>query len=309
MRGGLFLYHIGVNRNLFLRKVAAAVVGAMMAAAPLASAQPGLSLGSVAPAVWGTPPAGAQQIVTFGDSFTAIGPVVPGNGEHTEQGYQLKPTCKKDTRNWPHAAAEATNKTLADWSCNGTGGMAPLLELPAVVEESILAGNIGPGTERVVIMYGGLDTFQWVDVATSMANAQNIAPSAMQGVYAAIKNRVAQAAPDAEVVIAGYPEMASNDRVCLINPIPDQPAELPAPGAGLVQDHLRNAARHAAEANGLRFIDTLELTRGHGTCAPKPEDRWVVGMYDPAVPTNLTNHPSINGSGEIGRIIGQELYR
>ncbi|WP_160318507.1 GDSL-type esterase/lipase family protein [Corynebacterium oculi] len=298
-----------MKKNLFVRKAAAVALGIVMASAPLATAQPAMSLGSAVPAVWGTPPEGAQQIVTFGDSFTAIGPIAPGNGEHTENGYQLKPTCKKDTRNWPHSAAQATNKSLADWSCNGTGGMMPLVELPAVVEEAILAGNIGPGTERVVIMYGGLDTFQWVDVAASIANAQNLAPSMMQGVYATIKNRVAQAAPDAEVVIAGYPEMAADDRLCLINPVPDQPAALPAPGADLIQDHLRNAARHAAEANGLRFIDTLELTRRHGTCAPKPEDRWVVGMYDPAVPTNLTNHPSINGSMEIGKIIGQELYR
>ncbi|MBC3186806.1 hypothetical protein H7347_09550 [Corynebacterium sp. zg-331] len=59
----------------------------------------------------------------------------------------------------------------------------------------------------------------------------------------------------------------------------------------------------------MRSIDTLEFTRGHGTCAAKPEDRWVVGIYDPAVATNLTNHPSINGSMEIGKIIGQEPYR
>ncbi|MCZ9308225.1 GDSL-type esterase/lipase family protein [Corynebacterium uberis] len=301
-----------MSKKPFMQRALAVAASAMVACGALAApaiAQPTFSLGSVLPGVWGTPPAGAQQMVTFGDSFSAIGPMVPGNGAHTEKGYQIKPTCKKDTRNWPHSAAQTAGKTLADWSCNGTGGMVPLGELPAVVAESILAGNIGPGTEKVVIMYGGLDAFNWLDVASSMANAQAIAPSMMQGVYANIKMQVAQAAPGAEVVIAGYPEIADNDRICMVAMIPDQPTPTVVPGAEAVQQHLRNAGRHAAEANGLRFIDTLELTRGHGTCAKQPQDRWVVGSQDPAVPTNLGNHPSINGSIEIGKIIGTELYR
>lgn len=277
--------------------------------APAVPAPPAITPGSVAPWLYGTPPAGAQQIVTFGDSFTAIGKIGAPMDEFTERGYQLKPTCKKDTRNWPHAAAQEADKTLADWSCNGTGGMGPLVELPTVVAEAIAAGNIGPGTEKVVISYGGLDVFQWVDVATAAANVSALTPSMMQGVYAGIKQQVAVAAPGAEVVIAGYPEFASGDQLCLFNDIPDQPTPIAAPGATLVQDNLRNAQKHAAQAAGLRFIDVLEATRGRGTCAQQPEDRWTVGINDPAVATNLTMHPSLHGATEVGKIIGTELYK
>lgn len=96
-----------------------------MAVVSLAAEQLAVSLGSAAPAVWGTSPVGAQQIVTFGDSFIAIGSIAPGGDEHTEQSYQIRPTCKKDTRNWRLYSAEvlpaAANKRyenprVQEWS-------------------------------------------------------------------------------------------------------------------------------------------------------------------------------------------------
>ncbi|QDZ42244.1 GDSL-type esterase/lipase family protein [Corynebacterium sp. sy039] len=311
-----------MNKSSFLRKAsslgAAALVGfgLTLSSAPVVSANPApqLPVPSVSQLAGmlpnsSTPPAGAQQIVTFGDSFTATGGTVPGQAPQTEKGYQFKPTCAKDVRNWPHSAAAAAGKSLADWSCNGTGGMIPIFEVQAYVEQAIAAGNIGPGTEKVVFMYGGMDAVQWVDVAAGLQAAGNIPESEFTRMYGAIKNRIAQAAPGAQVVVAAYPEFVTNDKLCLVNPDPHNPIPLPAPGGDQIQNGLRNSLKHAAQVNGLQFIDTLELTRGHGTCNPDPNQRYVAGTFDPGAPSTMPAHPTVVGGIEIGKIIAKELYR
>ncbi|MBP3088853.1 esterase [Corynebacterium sp. sy017] len=310
-----------MNKSSFLRKAsslgAAALVGfgLTLSSAPVVSANPApqLPVPSVSQLAGmlpnsSTPPAGAQQIVTFGDSFTAAGGTALGEAPQLENGYQFKPTCAKDKRNWPHSAAAAAGKSLADWSCNGTGGMIPLFEVQAYVEQAIAAGNIGPGTEKVVFMYGGLDPIQWVDAAAGLQAAGNIPESEFTRMYGAIKNRVAQAAPGAQVVVASYPELVTDDKLCAVNGL-NQTIPVPAPGGNRIENGLRDSIKHAAQVNGLQFIDVLELTRGHGTCNPDPAQRFVTGMVDTDAPHTMPMHPTVVGGIEIGKIIAKELYR
>jgi hypothetical protein len=72
---------------------------------------------------------GPKQLVTFGDSFTAI---AGKNGSRGEEPGQLPWTfnCSTDMDNWPKVAARQANVSLGDWSCNGMGG-APLVQLVA----------------------------------------------------------------------------------------------------------------------------------------------------------------------------------
>ena len=247
---------------------------------------------------------GAKQIVTFGDSFTA------NAGKGGPRGLQpgqtpLVANCATDMENWPKVAAGQLNKTLGDWSCNGTGSIPG--QLLAYLEAAIQYGDIAEGTEKVVLMYGGMDYLQWADVAGQMiARPDANAPGFMKATIQRFSDRVKQVAPNAQVVLASYPEYATNDQLCLVN-TPGRTNPIPAPGATQVQEAFRNSIKTAAEANGAGFIDVYAQTIGHGTCNPNDAERYVAGFVDPAMGP-MTNHPTVAGEHAMGRIIAAELY-
>ena len=131
-----------------------------------AVAQPALPEIPAIPGVPNLNPAqstGAKQVVTFGDSFTANAGKSGPRGLEAGQS-PVVANCATDMENWPKIAAEQAGKSLGDWSCNGMGG-APVVQLVGYVEAAIMHGDIAPGTQDVVFMYGGMDALQWVDVA------------------------------------------------------------------------------------------------------------------------------------------------
>lgn len=246
---------------------------------------------------------GAKQIVAFGDSFTA------NAGKGGPRGLQASPypwtvNCATDMENWPKLVGERTGKTVGDWSCNGTGGM-PVVQLMAYVESAILHGDIAPGTEKVVLMYGGMDALQWVDTAgTLTATLNDESMTVFRQLVAWVRDRVGQVAPGAEVVLASYPEFASGDELCLVN-LPGQTFPIPAPGGKAVQEALRDNIRNAAHATGVDFIDVYQESLGHGTCAPDAE-RWTAGVFDPQIGP-MPNHPTVQGEYGIAGIIASHV--
>lgn len=274
--------------------------------AGVANAQPALpeipNLPIPSPLPHGT---GPKQMVVFGDSFSANAGKGGPRGLAPVSAPWL-PNCANDMENWPKVAASKLNKTLGDWSCNGTGG-APIVQLVAYVESAIAYGDIGPGTEKVVLMYGGMDAFQWVDVAGEMkiipGDAAN--PSIYKDTIRHVANRVREVAPGAELVLASYPEFATNDQLCLVN-FPGQLNPIPTPGATDVQRAFRDTIKNAAAYNGAKFVDVYEATLGHGTCAPRDEDRFVAGMVDPVIGP-MPNHPTVHGEHAMGNIIADAL--
>ncbi|AZA09888.1 GDSL-type esterase/lipase family protein [Corynebacterium pseudopelargi] len=248
---------------------------------------------------------GPKQMVVFGDSFTANAGKSGPRGLAPAVAPWL-PNCATDMENWPKIAAADLNKTLGDWSCNGTGGM-PVAQLVAYVESAIAYGDIGPGTEKVVLMYGGMDAFQWVDVAGEMkilpGDATN--PTIYRDTIRHVADRVRAVAPGAEIVLASYPEFATDDQLCLVN-FADRVNPIPTPGATDIQRAFRDSIKHAAEYNNAKFVDVYEATIGHGTCAPRNEDRWVTGAIDP-VSGPMPNHPTVHGEYAMARIIADAL--
>ncbi|MBV7294633.1 esterase [Corynebacterium sp. TAE3-ERU12] len=289
---------------------ALSVIGLSLGAAT-AAAQPPLPPLPAPPAVPGLPPInmpenpdGAKQIVAFGDSFTAN--AGKGGPRGLEAGQvPWVANCATDMENWPKVAAAKLNKSIGDWSCNGTGGM-PIVQLKAYVESAIAYGDLGPGTEKVVLMYGGMDAVQWMDVAGVMTGQVNTNPTMYRALIGDVVTRVNQVAPGAEVVLASYPEYAMNDQLCLVN-FPDQINPIPAPGGTQIQQALRDSIRLAAEANGAKFIDVYEATIGHGTCNPDPNQRYTAGFVDPAIGP-MPNHPTVVGEKAMGDIIASQLF-
>lgn len=266
-----------------------------------------------------------KDLVTFGDSFTAIAGKNGSRGEEPGQ-TPLVTNCSTDMDNWPKVAARKAGVSLGDWSCNGMGG-APLVQLFGYLESAIQYGDIGPNTKNVAFMYGGMDTFQWIDAAGVTFTGQPLTPvfDTMMGM---VKDRIRAVAPNAKVTLLSYPELANGDDLCLANVsaeavshyIPgakefltpvvgdaELPVKLTIPGAKHVQESLRDNIRHAADANGLGFIDMYQATLGHGPCNPVPSERYTVGVLDTEVST-MPNHPTFPGEEFMGNYFAQKVY-
>lgn len=270
--------------------------------APAPAPAPGVDIPGL-PGIAAPAAGGAKEIVAFGDSFTA------NAGKGGPRGLEAGQTpwvanCATDMENWPKIAAKELGKSIGDWSCNGTGG-APLVQMKAYLESAIAYGDIGPGTQDVVLMYGGMDALQWVDVAGEFTGQPVPNETLFRNLVKDIRDRVAQAAPGARVTLLSYPEYATDDKLCLVN-VGGTVNPIPAPGGTKVQEAFRDNIKHAAEANGLNFIDVYEATIGHGSCNPNPNDRWVVGFQDPEMGP-MPNHPTVKGEIAMGKIVANGL--
>ena len=246
---------------------------------------------------------GAKQVVTFGDSFTAnAGKSGPRGLEEGQT--PIVANCATDMENWPKIAAHQAGKSLGDWSCNGMGG-APVVQLVGYVEAAIMHGDLGPGTQDVVFMYGGMDALMWADVAGEMQIVGGLNPSVYQQELQHAANRIREVAPGVQIHLASYPEYATNDQLCLVN-LPGQTIPIPAPGGTQIQEAFRDSIANAAHNIGANFIDVYQATIGHGTCNPDDNQRFVAGFQDPAMGP-MTNHPTIKGQYAMGDIIAPHI--
>ena len=249
------------------------------------------------------PGTGAKQVVTFGDSFTAnAGKSGPRDLEPGQT--PIVANCATDMENWPKIAAHQAGKSLGDWSCNGMGG-APVVQLVGYVEAAIMHGDIAPGTQDVVFMYGGMDALQWVDVAGKMQNMGHLNDTLYQQELRHAANRIREVAPGVQIHLASYPEYATNDQLCLVN-LPGQTIPIPTPGGTQIQEAFRDSIANAAHNIGANFIDVYQATIGHGTCNPDDNQRFVAGFQDPAMGP-MTNHPTIKGQYAMGDIIAPHI--
>jgi hypothetical protein len=81
-------------------------------------------------------------------------------------------------------------------------------------------------------------------------------------------------APDARVIVVGYPEIVPREGTCDLLPL--------APGdyewARRITEGLSRALEAAAAERDLTFIDVAAATEGHDICADEP---WIAGVRAP----------------------------
>ncbi|MEK0373122.1 GDSL-type esterase/lipase family protein [Corynebacterium mastitidis] len=285
----------------------AAVVGAVAAlgmglAAVPATAAPLVPLPAL-PELPGTAPQttpNGKQIVAFGDSYTAhAGKGGPRGVEPAQTPWAAK--CATDRENWPKLAGEHLGKTVGDWSCNGMS-----VDMALYLEMAIQYGDLGPDTEEVVIMYGGLDPFYWVDGAVQMVNPGAVNNSSVfRQFLIRVKDRIREVAPQARLTLASYPEYISGDTYCPVN-FNGVATPIAVPGASVAQTAMRDTVRETAAGIGANFIDVFAQSIGHGTCTPDPAQRWTVGFIDSAEHT-MPSHPSNAGQQAMGNIVAEGL--
>jgi hypothetical protein len=273
---------------------------------PEASAAPGSPSSSVsaqpdpspdsplpAPSTTGT----VASYVALGDSYTAA-PGVPVTD--TSNG------CLRSDGNYPALIAKALGVSYVDVSCGGASTTS------LVGTQQTSTGPVPPqfdaleeSTELVTLGIGGNDLSLFSDLVSTCVQASrpDAAGSPCHDALIAggqdrlvrkirvIEGRVTSAvrgihdrAPEAEVVVVGYPQLAPAKGTC---------AELPLaagdyPYVRAIAARLGVALANAAREGDATYIDLLGPSRGHDICAG--DEAWVNGI-DSDLERAIAFHP------------------
>lgn len=161
----------------------------------------------------------------------------------------------------------------------------------------VRAGQLGPldaGTDLVTLTVGGNDIGWGQALGTcilgSDAQCEAAVTAASQAIAAELPDRldatlaeVSDAAPEAHLVVTGYPRLFSPEfgDTSLLSV-----AEQRAVNSGV--DLLNGVLAGAAAAHGAQYLDVTSRFDGHGLGSPEP---WIHGLADPAV----AFHPTPEG--------------
>lgn len=272
------------------------LLAAAAATVALVIATPGLGRAAV--------PAG--RYVALGDSYTSA-PLVPT---------QVDLNCVRSNRNYPSLVAAAIGSAArADVSCGGatTGDIlnagTGTLGLPVPAQ----LGAVNAATALVTIGIGGND-IGFTGVITACAQDSLSSPfgspcknryttggvdqlqariAATAPKVAAVLGAVRAAAPNARIVVVGYPSILPDSGYGCWPVVPFAFGDVPYLRG--VQKSLNSMLRQAASAGGASFVDTYTPSIGHDACKGKSV-RWVEGL----VPENSAAPFHPNAAGEQG---------
>ncbi|MFD6351452.1 SGNH/GDSL hydrolase family protein [Nocardia tengchongensis] len=268
-----------------------------------------------------------KELVILGDSFTANG---------WDPLSQDTKKCQHGDTAWP-AQLQAQLGLQGDdqvWnqSCPGASidtGNGYILKVQASNADK--AGAFGPKTKLVTLQFGLNDV--WGDSSKSpwdsmqncfydpaggcgpdavadgrMADPKNVTGPEYAARIAKVVAYVRYYAPNARIVIVGYPELFSpgQDAICF----DIAGVEIGQPRGRTVVDYLDRfdlAQREAAALLHIEYLDSRSLTRGHGLCTP---DQWVNGVFDPKVNVaGLPFHPAPQGDAVIANALHERYVR
>ncbi|MDN3242987.1 SGNH/GDSL hydrolase family protein [Glycomyces tritici] len=198
--------------------------------------------------------------------------------------------CRRSEAAYPSLLAEAIGADLEFAACSGakTG--------------DVLAGQLGglsASTDLVTVTIGGNDTgwagvvqrcaypYPWTctkEIDAAEAFVRDVLPGRLHEVYAAIE----AAAPNAEVIVVGYPLLFNGEQCNVVTRI--SPAEQAA--LNDATDLLGDVIGTAARSHGFRYADVRAAFDGHAVC---DDAEWINGLSYPIIESY---HP--NKAGQAG---------
>jgi len=254
-----------------------------------------------------------QEYVALGDSYTSA----PGVPETVDAG------CLRSDANYPALVAEELDLALRDVSCGG----ASVTSLIGVQETS--TGPRAPqfnalttDTDLVTLGIGGNDeglfSLLFVECVRLGAEQRTGSPcrdlltqgedGTVLDTIAVIQERLTSAllgikdrAPDADVVLVGYPQLVPDRIRCDVLPL--TPADYRFVRTTLVA--MGRATQQAAEDAGVRYVDLLAASAGHDVCAG--EDAWVRGVVDDPAAPGATMHPFAEEQVAVAQLVVEAL--
>ncbi|MBZ5737965.1 SGNH/GDSL hydrolase family protein [Nocardioides mangrovi] len=282
--------------------VAAALAGCSDEASPAPAPAPAETTGSPTGA-----PTQYDQYVAIGDSYTAA-PLVPPTDATT--------ICLRSERNYPALLAAAMPGTeLTDVSCSGartrnviepqtgaTGSVPPQLEAVTARTDLVtigLGGNddsLFAGTLGRCMKLGGTDpdgspcTDHYRGTSTVRDALVDI-----RGNVAAVVAAVHAKAPDARIVVVGYPQIIPASGSCDDLPLATGDYDL----ARRINHGLASAVGAGAQLAGVEFLDLWTPSEDHDICAEEP---WINGRVTSAQ-VALAYHPMAIEQQEVARLL------
>jgi lysophospholipase L1-like esterase len=185
---------------------------------------------------------------------------------------------------------------VADATCAGAKvatEASGAIDLPEQVTQVVAAGALSRKTDLVTISAGGNDAGFAEIAAVCSASPTEVCAQAITRKNAtalpvldrnldALYDSIESAAPNATVVVMGYPHLFSPEFGTPVIPVASQTVF----NAGT--DSLNSVIREQADAHGFTFVDLVQKFEGHGLGSPSP---WIT--FRSGAPDNL--HPTAEG--------------
>ncbi|MFF8033440.1 MULTISPECIES: SGNH/GDSL hydrolase family protein [unclassified Streptomyces] len=205
--------------------------------------------------------AAAGGYVALGDSYASG---VGAGGYLSDSG-----DCKRSTKAHPYLWAAANSPSSFDFTaCSGartgdvlSGQLGPLSSATGLVSISV-GGNDAGFADVMTTCVLQSDSACLSRVATARAYVDSTLPGGLDGVYSAIRSR----APNAHVVVIGYPRFYRLGTSCV------GLSETKRKAINDAADHLDNAIAQRARAHGFTFGDVRSAFTGHEICSG---DSWL----------------------------------
>lgn len=252
------------------------------------------ALAAVAAACTSVPSAHAaadNEYVALGDSYSA------GNGTRDQVD-----DCYRSPYGYPALLAKSANLSLDYQACSGAT-TATLL--------SDQLGTLSPATDYVTLTIGGNDVGftsvitqcllpSWLGdcdgaLATAVSTLNNQLPGRYDAVFAAIKAK----APNAKVVVAGYPHLF-NGWDCNLLTFFTRAEQRKLNSS---TSDLNALTRSKATGAGFRFVDAVPSFKGHAVC-DWIGGEWINGL---TLPTLDAFHPNRKGNVGYANLISPAL--
>jgi hypothetical protein len=177
--------------------------------------------------------------------------------------------CKRSTKAHPYLWAAANSpSSFAFTACSGartgdvlSGQLGPLNTATGLVSISV-GGNDAGFADVMTTCVLQSDSTCLSRVATARAYVDSTLPGRLDSVYSAIRTR----APNAHVVVLGYPRFYQLGTSCV------GLSETKRKAINDAADHLANAIATRARAHGFTFGDVRATFTGHEICSG---DSWL----------------------------------
>jgi lysophospholipase L1-like esterase len=254
-------------------------------ARPSAAASPTASV-SAAPTT-----AAPRTYVALGDSYTAGPGITP---QQADSGM-----CQRSTKNWPTRLAASVDLTLRDLSCSG----ATTSDLSA----TSASGTMPRDAALVTVSAGGNDGGLFLSLIQACragaepcrAYVDDRAPAILGTTtadLARLLTQVRRAAPEARVLLVGYPRIMPASGTC-------PAAGIPAADTSSVvkaESSLDTALEKAASTAGVDYVSLRDASLGHDACAG--DQAWTNGVA-PRADDGIVFHPNARGMAAVADIV------
>ncbi|MFU8850259.1 SGNH/GDSL hydrolase family protein [Micromonospora sp. SL1-18] len=234
--------------------------------------------------------AAAPAYTALGDSYSS--------GTGTREYYDTS-GCQRSPHAYPVLDAARLAATLTFAACSGA-------KVPDVLNGQL--GSLNASTRYVTVSVGGNDIgFSsvivqcakpwpytcWGDIDKAKAYTRNTLPGQLDQLYTKIRTL----APNARVVVVGYPRLFNGQECNAIARIsPGEQAELNA-----TADLLATTIKARADARGFGFVDARGPFTGHAVCDAV---EWINGASNPL---SESYHPNRSGHAGYANVVETAL--